>query len=116
MFQHRNGELGVEAGVWVTGSSLTQPTSKRTRGTPRTAVRAWPNPSRLDSRASDAPTSARWRVLHVPNRCLIPGGRVASIAIDTRGRTYNIQTDIRGCQGDYVGAHGMHAHGTLVEI
>ena len=43
-------------------------------------------------------------------------GYTSGTAIDSRGRTYNIQTDIRGYQGNYVGADGKHAHGTFVEI
>jgi hypothetical protein len=43
-------------------------------------------------------------------------GYTSGTAIDSRGRTYNVQTDIRGYQGDYVGADGTHADGTFVEI
>jgi hypothetical protein len=57
---------------------------------------------------------------------LVAIGYTSGTAIDTAGHTYNIRTDIRVYQGDYVGAapaNGVRgasvsapAHGTFVEI
>ena len=43
-------------------------------------------------------------------------GYTSGTAMDNGGRTYNIQTDIRGYRGAYVSADGNHAQGTFVEI
>jgi hypothetical protein len=37
-------------------------------------------------------------------------------AVDNTGRKWDVDVDTRVYQGQYVGANGMHAHGTFVEI
>ena len=37
-------------------------------------------------------------------------------AVDSKGRTWDVDVDTRVYQGEYVGANGMHDHGTFVEI
>lgn len=43
-------------------------------------------------------------------------GYISGTATDNKGRAYTVQTDNRIYQGEWVGADGRHAHGTLVEI
>jgi hypothetical protein len=40
----------------------------------------------------------------------------AGTATDSNGASYNVGTDIRVYQGEYVAADGTHARGTFVEI
>ena len=40
----------------------------------------------------------------------------AGTATDSHGASYNVGTDIRVYQGEYVAADGTHARGTFVEI
>ena len=37
-------------------------------------------------------------------------------AVDSAGRAWDVDVDTRVYQGEYVGANGMHDHGTFVEI
>jgi hypothetical protein len=37
-------------------------------------------------------------------------------AVDSANHTWDVDVDVRVYQGEYVGANGMHDHGTFVEI
>jgi hypothetical protein len=50
------------------------------------------------------------------SRMLVAMAYTAGTATDSAGANYNVGTDIRVYQGEYVAADGTHARGTFVEI